>query len=68
MHLWVQPRFLKDVKKGLNDCKWARSEEVDPKLLEEWICNVFEEVKTKVLLLKKLDIKCTRCGKENRYR
>ena len=46
----------------MNDCilKWAQSEEVDVKLFDEWKCKVFEDVKSKVLTLKKTEAKRAR--------
>jgi len=55
-------KFLKEVKKGLNDCtnKWAQSEKVDATLLDEWKNKVFEDVKSKVQKLKRTKVKRAR--------
>lgn len=55
-------KFLKDVKKGLNDCimSWAQSEKVDVKVLNEWSSKVFEDVKSKVQKLKRVEAKYCR--------
>jgi hypothetical protein len=48
-------KFSEDVKIGLNKCvsKWAKREQVDQSLLSEWKTKVFEEVKSKVEIMKK---------------
>ena len=55
-------KFLIDVKSGLNDCiqKWAQSEKVDVKLLNEWKYKVFDDVKARVQKLKKIGAKHAR--------
>ena len=55
-------KFLIDVKQGLKNCieKWAQSEKVDAKMLEEWRSKVFEDVKSKVQKLKKTEAKSAR--------